>query len=130
MWCNLYGLEYNASTRHRSTRQQENSLYHNQRYGHRSTRQQENSLYHNQRYGLCGYLMCVSILYLVQLPWLTRIILGRLRVLVYNVVKGNENNNQCSYKLILSIRLCKWLKQLDSKLSPVKGFMGSNPLSD
>ena len=28
-----------------------------------------------------------------------------------------------------SIRLCKWLKQLDSKLSPVKGFMGSNPLS-
>ena len=27
------------------------------------------------------------------------------------------------------IRLCKWLKQLDSKLSPVKGFMGSNPLS-
>ena len=29
-----------------------------------------------------------------------------------------------------SIRLCKWLKQLDSKLSPVKGFMGSNPLSD
>ena len=32
-------------------------------------------------------------------------------------------------KLILSIRLCKWLKQLDSKLSPVKGFMGSNPLS-
>ena len=29
----------------------------------------------------------------------------------------------------VNIRLCKWLKQLDSKLSPVKGFMGSNPLS-
>ena len=34
-----------------------------------------------------------------------------------------------STNIILNIRLCKWLKQLDSKLSPVKGFMGSNPLS-
>ena len=33
------------------------------------------------------------------------------------------------YLVLQSIRLCKWLKQLDSKLSPVKGFMGSNPLS-
>ena len=33
------------------------------------------------------------------------------------------------YIAVVSIRLCKWLKQLDSKLSPVKGFMGSNPLS-
>ena len=36
---------------------------------------------------------------------------------------------QLDLRKLQSIRLCKWLKQLDSKLSPVKGFMGSNPLS-
>ena len=30
---------------------------------------------------------------------------------------------------VVTIMVYYWLKQLDSKLSPVKGFMGSNPLS-
>ena len=44
--------------------------------------------------------------------------------LISDLSIGSER--QIKLKLI---RLCKWLKQLDSKLSPVKGFMGSNPLS-
>ena len=39
------------------------------------------------------------------------------------------NKRGISNFIPVNIRLCKWLKQLDSKLSPVKGFMGSNPLS-
>ena len=51
------------------------------------------------------------------------------RIKLVSLIWNNLNENELLKRYLTKryLRLCKWLKQLDSKLSPVKGFMGSNP---